>query len=248
MVNPETGLITREWYRFFLNMFGLTGAGNNDDSILVALVTPPALEPQFDFFPIADARAEQYSDIQTRLEPIVDQLTNLQFAFESQPITIPNITEHNSLSGLQGGVFAEYFHLTSAKYTIANQSANAARDGYLTSADWTTFNSKQGLTTPVTTTADFSVGTENWCINNKSGSGCVVTLPVASTNSGRAITLQNYQAQTLVSVSSNVVPLGGGAAGTAILENVAGNWATLVSDGTNWVMMQYAPNNILLLE
>jgi hypothetical protein len=62
------------------------------------------------------------------------------------------------------------------------------------------------------------------------------------------LTFQNYQAQLLVSASSNVVPLGGGAAGTAILTDVAGNWATLVSDGTNWVMMQEAPNNALLIE
>jgi hypothetical protein len=36
------------------------------------------------------------------------------------------------------------------------------------------------------------------------------------------------------SASSNVVPLAGGAAGTAILSNTAGKWAILISDGTNW--------------
>jgi hypothetical protein len=107
-----------------------------------------------------------------------------------------------------------------------------------------------GLNTiPVTKTADFTVGAgEVWIINNKSGSTCTVTLPTASSYSGRVLTFQNYQAQFLVSASSNVVPLAGGAAGTAILENVAGNWATLVSNGTNWVMMQEAPNNALLIE
>ena len=103
-------------------------------------------------------------------------------------------------------------------------------------------------TVPVTVTADFTVGTSNWYINNKSGSTCTVTLPTASTNSGRYLTFQNYQAQTLVSASSNVVPQAGGAAGTAILLAVAGNWATMVSDGTNWVIMQAAANNCLLLE
>jgi hypothetical protein len=107
-----------------------------------------------------------------------------------------------------------------------------------------------GLNTiPVTKTADFTVGLgEVWIINNKSGSTCTVTLPTASSYSGRVLTFQNYQAQFLVSASSNVVPLAGGAAGTAILENVAGNWATLVSNGTNWIMMQEAPNNALLIE
>ena len=102
---------------------------------------------------------------------------------------------------------------------------------------------------PVTKTADFTVAAgEAWLINNKSGSTCTVTLPSASTNTGRTLHFQNYQAQTLVSASSNVVPLAGGAAGTAILAAVAGANATLVSDGTSWIMTQYTSNNALLLE
>lgn len=100
----------------------------------------------------------------------------------------------------------------------------------------------------VTKTADFALAAaENWVINNK-GSACVATLPAASAWPGRSVTFQNYQAFTLASASSNVVPQGGGAAGTAILLGVVGNWATLVSDGTNWVIMQAAAYNNLILE
>lgn len=102
---------------------------------------------------------------------------------------------------------------------------------------------------PVTKTADFSVSvTDSWIINNKSGSSCTVTLPSASANVGRVLHFINHQAQTLVSASSNVVPQSGGAAGTAILAATSGDWATLVSDGTNWVIMQAAKYNNLLLE
>ena len=102
---------------------------------------------------------------------------------------------------------------------------------------------------PATKTANFTVAAgETWLINNKSGSSCTVTLPSASTNTGRVLHFLNYQAQTLVSASSNVVPLAGGAAGTAILQAVAGANATLVSDGTNWIMTQYDSNNSLELE
>jgi hypothetical protein len=102
---------------------------------------------------------------------------------------------------------------------------------------------------PVTKTADFTVAaTDVWLINNKSGSTCTVTLPTASTNSGRVLYFQNYQVQALVSASSNVVPLAGGAAATSILLASSGDSATLVSDGTNWLMTQYIPNNSLLLE
>lgn len=102
---------------------------------------------------------------------------------------------------------------------------------------------------PVTKTANFTVADgETWIINNKSGSSCTVTLPTASTHTGRTITFQNYQPQTLVSASSNVIPQGGGAAQTGILLDIAGNWATLVSNGTNWVIMQAGEYNNLLLE
>ena len=102
---------------------------------------------------------------------------------------------------------------------------------------------------PVTKTADFTVAAnETWFINNKSGSTCTVTLPSASLYVGRYLTFKNLQAQTLVSASSNVVLIDGTVAGTAILLAVVGNWATMVSDGTNWIIMQQAANNCLLLE
>ena len=106
-----------------------------------------------------------------------------------------------------------------------------------------------GVGAPVTKTADFTVADgEIWYINNKSGSTCTVTLPTASSWTGRTLTFKNMQAQTLVSASSNVVPIDSTSAGTAILLAVVGNWATMVSDGTNWIIMQQAANNCLLLE
>jgi hypothetical protein len=132
---------------------------------------------------------------------------------------------------------------------ISMAAANTSTNGYLTSTDWNTFNNKQSVSAPVTKTADFTVAaTEVWLINNKSGSTCTATLPAAASWSGRVLRFQNYQVQALVSASSNVVPLAGGAAGTSILLASSGDSATLVSDGSNWLMTQYIPNNILLLE
>jgi hypothetical protein len=45
-------------------------------------------------------------------------------------------------------------------------------------------------------------------------------------------------AQTVVSASSNVVPMNG-AAGTAILAGAIGKWARLQYDGTNWNIIAY---------
>jgi hypothetical protein len=63
-------------------------------------------------------------------------------------------------------------------------------------------------------------------------------LPAASSYTGRILTIKTIQAKSVVSASSNVIPIGNATVGTAILSNVAGKFATLVSDGTNWITMQ----------
>lgn len=94
-----------------------------------------------------------------------------------------------------------------------------------------------GRGAPVTKTADFTLSdTENWVIVNK-GSSCTVTLPSASSWIGREFTIKVITAHTVVSASNNVVPANSATAGTAILSAIAGAWATLVSDGTNWIIM-----------
>jgi hypothetical protein len=105
------------------------------------------------------------------------------------------------------------------------------------------------LSTVLTKTADYTItGTDTWIINNKTGSALTLTFPAASSWTGRYITVKNMQAQAVNSASSNIVPIDSTSAGTAILLAVVGNWATMVSDGTNWVIMQAASNNNLLLE
>ncbi len=94
-----------------------------------------------------------------------------------------------------------------------------------------------GLVAPVTKTTAFTLGAnENEVICNGSAS-ITATLPTASAWVGRKVRIKTVAAYTVVSASSNVVPLAGGAAGTAILAATAGKYAELVSDGTNWVVM-----------
>ena len=93
-----------------------------------------------------------------------------------------------------------------------------------------------GRGAPVTKTSNFTLGVaENWIICN-SGSIITVTLPAASSWTGREVSFKTISSG-LISASSDVVPLVGGAAGTTILVALAGRHATLVSDGTNWVIM-----------
>ena len=108
--------------------------------------------------------------------------------------------------------------------------------------------SYQSVAAPTTvTTATYSISTTDlWVINNYAGS-LTLTLPTASSYSGRVLNIQNYQAFTVVSASSNVVQIDGSATNTSILLASSGDRCTLVSNGTNWVMTDYTPNNILLL-
>jgi hypothetical protein len=177
------------------------------------------------------------------------------FAGTSSGGATPALTLSTSITGLlygNGTALAATTVSAPLGYTAGTLSitqSNTTTDGYLSSTDWNTFNNKQAVSAPVTKTADFTVAaTDLWLINNKTGSTCTATLPTASSYSGRILHFQNYQAQTLVSASSNVVPLAGGSAGTSILLASTGDSATLVSDGSNWLMTQYVPNNILLLE
>jgi len=92
---------------------------------------------------------------------------------------------------------------------------------------------------PVTKTADFTVAdTENWIVINKSSS-CTVTLPAASSYTGREIMFKSITSNGAASASSNVVDSDSATAGTALLASNDGAWCTVVSDGTNWVIMAY---------
>jgi 3-dehydroquinate synthase class II len=138
----------------------------------------------------------------------------------------------SSGAGAPGSTPASQFELY---YDTTNKNWYVAA-GISAATDW--HLAADGHAAPVTKTGDFTVAAaESFLINNKSGSTCTVTLPSASAFSGREITIKTIQAQTTVSASSNVVPLAGGAAGTAILAGTAGKWATLVSNGTNWEIM-----------
>lgn len=95
-----------------------------------------------------------------------------------------------------------------------------------------------GSKAPTTVTAATAVvdATDSGIIANRAGT-VTLTLPAAASFSGRTITVRTIQAQAVVSASSNVVPLVGGAVGTAILAATAGKWATLMSDGAAWQTM-----------
>lgn len=90
----------------------------------------------------------------------------------------------------------------------------------------------------VTVTANYTVADDvSDIINNKSGSGMVLTLPSASRFPRRELNVKTLQAQTVASAASNVAPIDSASLGTAILPGTAGAWSRLKSNGTAWVVM-----------
>ena len=72
------------------------------------------------------------------------------------------------------------------------------------------------------------------------GTGSTTSIDLTTATSGRQYMIKNLSNATVISTASNVIPLAGGSAGTAILGagNVTPQWCTLVADGTNWHIMQ----------
>ena len=94
------------------------------------------------------------------------------------------------------------------------------------------------LIAPVTFTGSpATIGRGQYFIFNR-GTAQVVNMPAPSSFPGRTLNFKNIQAQTVDSAASNIVPIDSATPGTAILPAVDGAWAEMISDGTNWIIMQ----------
>jgi hypothetical protein len=80
-IDPRTGLMSREWYRFFLNLFTLTGSGANATAI-----------EDFNYDPIGSQVSELYSMVNT-----------LELGPVGQPAFDSGVTQVNTGTGLTGG-------------------------------------------------------------------------------------------------------------------------------------------------
>lgn len=108
-----------------------------------------------------------------------------------------------------------------------------------TTTGLSTLNLAGPISTPaqaIKTSSYSEVAADNDIIFNCAAS-CTLTLLSAATYPGQEIWVKTYAAFTVVSASSNVIPITGGSAGTAILAATAGKWARLKSNGTNWEIM-----------
>jgi len=95
-------------------------------------------------------------------------------------------------------------------------------------------------------TGMYTITTANYAWNNNvlinsiaaNYAGTVtLTLPDPTLYFGLVLNVRTFTANSVVASASVVISITGGASGTAILPATAGAWATLQSDGTNWIIM-----------
>ena len=270
LTDERTGAVSREWYRWFYNIYNITGAGLGITPVInggTGLGTIPtngqlligngtgytlntlnagtgiSVTNGAGTISVANTGVLSFAGGTTGLTPAAATAGAVTLAGK---LVIANGGTNATATPTAGAV--AYGTGTAYAFTAAGTAGQILTSAGAGSPTWAT-PVVNTVSAPVTKTADFTVAVgEAWLINNKSGSTCTVTLPAAASWIGRQLIFKNMQAQTLVSASSNVVPIDSTSAGTAILLDVVGNWATMVSDGTNWVIMQAAANNNLLLE
>ena len=159
LVDPETGLISNEWYRYFFNLFVLAGSGGNTTSLDDLQVGPPPQEST------GGGGGGSVNSV-TGTAPIASTGGANPDISISQATTSTNgylsSTDWNTFNSKQpAGTYVTSVGATSpvtstggATPTIAMPAATTSTDGYLTSTDWNTFNGKgSGTVTSVAATA-----------------------------------------------------------------------------------------------
>lgn len=93
LIDERTGLITREWYRFFLNLFRLTGGGNNVTSLTDLQLGPPTPQ-QEDVIDIrVDVEATKTQPSQEALLADIAELQKQVDALASAPMPTPQVLQ-----------------------------------------------------------------------------------------------------------------------------------------------------------
>ena len=110
--------------------------------------------------------------------------------------------------------------------TISNTNTNGVQVSWLS----------RGAPKTITYDNYTILNTDNWIICNNTSSSTTITLPTGTVYTGRELMITNYNTNSILSNSSNIIPLYSSIASSTILSGQG--WVTLVYDGSIWVIMQ----------
>ena len=86
-------------------------------------------------------------------------------------------------------------------------------------------------------TSQYSITSTDVYVDNKNSSSTTIILPLAGLNVFRELKFKNSSTGALIA-NGDIIPLSGSGTTTTILPATNAKWCTLVSDGTNWIIMQ----------
>jgi hypothetical protein len=145
-IDPRTGLMAREWYRFFVNLFTLTGSGQTDISITDLAVSPPVE---------ADNSQDiaQNSQLAAMMAQYDQAYAAIQGAYLNPPANVGTIATQNAdRVAITGGT--------------ASLTSVAATTGNIATVNATTVNATTGVITGLTTAGGAVFHTTNTALTN----------------------------------------------------------------------------------
>ena len=238
-IDEKTGLISREWYRFLLNLFTLTGSGSSNVSITDLMVGPPPTTAEAQ---IAEIQKAVQALALNPLPPSAGEIINIVYN------RLQDLEVGPSLSGLlsdiavlqshvqdvlvspnDSALVSEIANLKTAVQALEQTPPFAPATGTVTSVDvagGTTGLTFSGgpITTAGTITMAGTLGTANGGTGSTSStfvnlaSNVTGTLPIANGGTGTTST-------TFVNLASNVtgtLPIANGGTNTTATPNAGG--------------------------
>lgn len=87
IMDPKTGIISREWYLFFLNLFALAGSGSNDVSL-----TDLQINPSTDTIVLAQLveMCKRLNALEAAPRTEIAEMSKRIEAFEMNPVVNPD--------------------------------------------------------------------------------------------------------------------------------------------------------------
>ena len=249
-IDKRTNLMSREWYRFFLNLFVLTGSGSNVIS-LDELELGPASEITPGMFGLDDPApamaelsmsvADIRQDLQTRpdtntaIAALSMSVFDIRQDLQTQPVsfggTVSSVNTTLATTGTDVS-FSATNNTTTPVIALSIPTASATNRGALSSTDWTTFNNKgSGTVTSVTGTSP---------VVSSGGTTPAISMPAATTSVSGYLTstdwttFNNKGSGTVTSVTGTAPVVSSGGATPAISMPAATTSVSGYLTSTDW--------------
>jgi hypothetical protein len=106
LIDERTGLISREWYRFFLNLFTLTGSGTNQTSLVDLQLGPPSPQQEDIIDIVIDVETAKIQPTQESATEQIAELAKQVEALAVMPLTSWVLSELAELQSQIDGLSA----------------------------------------------------------------------------------------------------------------------------------------------